>query len=348
MFLYIALLVIVIMNCMIQRKYNSKSLNAIVFLILCYFCAFRANDVGSDTKNYIQIYDNWTSIEYYKPEYCFYIICSIFKSADAPPYFTQIFITGLTYFLFIKLFNTWSVNPSVSILIFLISFFCYYFESFNITRQLIATAFLMWAWYYFQNKKYYKGILTYVIAIGFHATSLLYLPVLLLAMFINISFLGMILLLTLSLMFAFVFSSVSILGNIIQQFGFILSLGSGDYSTYANYNLGLSKTTFGLITLVIPPVFICYASFPYLKDMLFYKLFFWGVVILNFLSIMPTSYRMVYGVIALEMIIYPVILKKSSYNIRLLALLLLLVEIIFYINDESFLRSSSLIPYNSI
>lgn len=337
-----------IINCLIQKQFKSKFLNVIVFMILCFFCAFRGADVGSDTKNYLQIYDNWLSIDYYKAEYCFYCVCYFFKSLGTPPYVCQIFIAVLTYSLFIILFNKWSLNSSISILIFIISFFCYYFESFNIVRQLTSTSFLMWAWYYLGEKKYYKGFLFYFMAIGFHATSLLYLPIIFLAKSINISFLGMILLLLISLVFAFIFSSVSVLGSLFKQLSFLLSLGSGDYSTYANYNLGLTKTTFGLITLIVPPSFICYCAYPYIKNKFYYKLFFWGVIMLNFLSIMPTSYRMVYGIIALELIIYPVILKRASYNIRLLTLMLIIVEILFYLRDDAFLRSSSLIPYNLI
>lgn len=57
----------------------------------------------------------------------------------------------------------------------------FYFKSYNILRQMVAVSFILWAFIRFEDKKYIKAIILFVIAYLFHKSTILILPVFLIS-----------------------------------------------------------------------------------------------------------------------------------------------------------------------
>lgn len=152
---------------------------AIVPLVL--LSAFRDVSVGTDTHNYVYMFQN--AVEYnhnfliymllhptFEPGFLFYnfIIAQIFSNVETYYIITYGIIVGLVYASAIKLKEY--VSSHIFMLVFLFLFFS---DSLNIMRQYIAVAFVIWAaanLFEENNKKY---IFWTIIAFLFHTSAII-------------------------------------------------------------------------------------------------------------------------------------------------------------------------------
>lgn len=63
----------------------------------------------------------------------------------------------------------------------------FYFKSYNGIRQMVAVSFILWSFICYEDKKYFKTAILYLISIGFHSSTLFILPLFLLS-FVKINF----------------------------------------------------------------------------------------------------------------------------------------------------------------
>lgn len=312
--------------------------------IMFCLCAFRMPWVGADTYTYLQIYTNPTALESFKNEFIFYFLIKSLYGLNTPVWFTQIISTLLIYIPFGIVILRYSPKPSLSILIFVVASNNYFPETFNITRQFISTGFLLLSWVSFSKLNYKAGIIYFFIAIGFHSTSIIYAPLAILAFKTKYNISTTITIILVTLCFAFVFSSVSIITGAISKLG---AFGMDKYSEYASYELGKSRTKFGLISDLLPVCTLGIYCLTQLKrEKFLIKLFCTGLVCLNMVSVMPTAYRMLFGIISLEIILYPMCyVQKSKY--KWVISLLIIFLCVMWVYKMPFLEGAKLLPYES-
>lgn len=344
---YIPILYISIINFLFQYKRNIPFMNILVLIILLLLCAFRGEYVGADTSTYLSIYDTELYLEDYKNEYVFYFIIKFLRELGFSSIICQVVMACITFIPLIFLFIKKSMMPSLSILLFLIAINGYYLETYNIVRQSAATVFLLWA-YISALENNWKNVTAYfIIALGFHTSSLIYILFFIIALYCRFTYKVVIISILGSLFFAFILSNISFLTNIINSLQNIDILGFGNYSHFADYKLDMARNLNGLITLLLPHSFLCLYAYKKYKENILFRIYFCGCVFLNIVSIMPTSYRMAYGLTALELILFPMVFKDNM-KFRYIAFILLGILTFLYISKIDNGYTTSIMPYNFI
>lgn len=170
-----------------QGQLSKKISNVYIFLLLaiwvCVF-AFRGLSVGSDTNGYYYFYRQMqhTGESVYRDQLFVYLeqLCNKIFNGSWIAYQAVVAV-----FIYLPTLLTLKKKPeffSTSILLFFFNMFFY--GGFNGTRQAIASSLVFFAYYAFlEEKKYIKFSLIMLIAFGFHSSTLLVLPVLLLTRF---------------------------------------------------------------------------------------------------------------------------------------------------------------------
>lgn len=167
-----------------SRKNMFRSLGLKLFcILLCFFSAFRGN-FTADYVNYCNIYESFIGKD-----------ISIFWSARYDDIFYVEKGYGFLNFFLAKLFyNPQTIIIATSIIIVYVFYkfgkkvddkFLYvlllinigsYFQSFNITRQVLAACICMCAYTYVQEKKLFRYCLVVLLATTFHISSIIMLP----------------------------------------------------------------------------------------------------------------------------------------------------------------------------
>lgn len=321
-------------------------MNIVLFAWMFFLCAFRSFEIGADTENYRRIYNSRAALSSYRYEFLFYQLMSFFREFKLG---FRAFLITLSVLIYVPLFcilRKESKNLSVSILLFIVSANYYFFESFNIIRQLVATSFLLVSYSKFIRKNYLVSFLFFGVAIGFHISSLIYLPFLFLATR-KVSYRFVCITILCSLVYAFAFSSIDFLTNQVKFLAEIEALNFGKYAYYSDYRLDMARNINGLLTLLLPHSFLCLYAYKRLNGNYYSTLYYWGVLFLNLISLFPTSYRMAYGLTCLELLLVPMILNRETRKTIWAYLSLLSLYFIYKVYSISVTTHSAakLIPY---
>lgn len=154
----------------------------IVFLILSLLAAIRADSVGIDTVSYTGIFErfcNGQSLEDVRswattvePGYLFfcYLISKISNSRILFLLINACIIYG-GFFSYIKRYG---INVMMSVLMFIALF---YTSTFNVLRQYVAIGILFFALKLFRERKLLKALILIAVAITFHTSSVLLIPI---------------------------------------------------------------------------------------------------------------------------------------------------------------------------
>ncbi|MBR5898107.1 MAG: EpsG family protein [Muribaculaceae bacterium] len=314
MSIYIVIVVIAVFACCFKGKYKviGNVVSMLLMLAMFVVCAFRHESVGADTSMYLTIYNSPRLLEYYADEPIFYWLVKTMRDMDLSPYDAQFIMSLLAYIPLFWLFKRRSFDFSLSVLLFIVAYNSYFLETMNIVRQSISTPFLLWAYLLIDDKKYWKALICMLIAIGFHSSSLIYVPLIVLAYYVKMSNKLMLILMTCALAFALVFSEVAFIQDLIRLLEKNPILGLDKYSHYTDYKIELSRTLFGLIPMLVPTCAVAVYSYKVLSRNFLSRLFCFGVLFLCLVSIMPTSYRMAYGIVALELLLIPQLMKVDK------------------------------------
>lgn len=173
-------------------EYFFKRKKAAFFLsgfLLFIISAFRNYTVGTDTVTYKMVFDSTSNLSYsfsqikdtFNLESGYLILNRIIGYLHGDFRFFLVitsFITIFGYFYFIK---KYSVNSFMSITLFV--GLTYYFMSFNISRQFLATAICFLALCFIKDNKLMISIVLVLLATTIHMTSLTFLPLILLIRF---------------------------------------------------------------------------------------------------------------------------------------------------------------------
>lgn len=191
MILYILPIVIIILYYILNKtklyKYNSNNILfcCIVFTIFTVLQGFRAYDIGTDTNNYVHIYNviknaSWIDIITRKAvdvEIGYGILMKIIAMLNMPERYFLIIIAGIINAGFMYFVYKNSKNPLLSVLIFMGAEF--FILSFTALRQMIAVIIILYAYMFIEKKENLKAFFTIIFASLFHVTALIFLPVIL-------------------------------------------------------------------------------------------------------------------------------------------------------------------------
>ncbi len=313
-----------------------------VFFILFVLSAFR-DGLGTDYFQYAQAYSNPQSFDKFSFLFSYIFIDSLrLISRDYILFFiVAAFITN--YFFIKEIFRNSSII-GVSLLIYI---FFFYLSSFNLVRQFIAISlFFYFGINYIQNNKNKHYILLLLLIAQIHFSAYI--------LFVFLFFKDKkrplyfyILLWVISVLFVvFKDFQFAIIGYIIKSLSF-LSFISDKFTSYSTsylvfLTLGKTNLQFLIRNLLLILFFLSFNKLHEKKTILYLNLFFFGIVIGNFLNIFnQIGPRMSYfGDIALIFLV-PDYIKLYKKKWRMFITALFLVFFIsygtyrFYIKNES-------------
>lgn len=220
------------------------------FIILCFFSSFRG-DFTEDYTNYINFFLkslNWPFVNIlnfnisFEMERGFVLLGRLIGTISNSPVFYVFCISAITIFLYLKFIDKWSQLQWVTILLF-VSIGDYY-ASYNLMRQILASALFLMAVDFLKDKKYIKYIVFVLFLSLIHVSAIAMIPVgFLLVKKINFKQYMMIFVVTIILM-KYLPNIISIVQIIIPRFN--------------NYKFGM---TAGSINSVIPTLGIILFAF---------------------------------------------------------------------------------------
>lgn len=175
MLFYIVLYLFVILAC--YKYSNSFKLGYLLIFLLFFFAAFRGDQVGTDTMNYLGGAGLNRSLDFEdvekRPE-IFYLFAVNYLDANNISFRIIIFGFSIITFLFLYLACKNLNKPAAMIcLVFLVMF---YLSMFNVARQVTALSILLFGYTVLikdQKNCVYKFVLIVFLATMFHASSLI-------------------------------------------------------------------------------------------------------------------------------------------------------------------------------
>lgn len=230
MFIYLALLIIILAIFKIEKNKNKALMFS--FVLITLIAAFRRCDIGADTLQFYRDFSNiiadasWKYSNFrYEPG--FYYLCKVLglvtNNAQILIITTSIFIN----FSICKFIKKNSPDLCLSTILYIITLS--FFSNMNIMRQALALAILLFGFEYLKEKKYVKYILIVLVASQFHTVAYASLLLLLFTILPNkrkVYFIEVI-----AAIVSFIF---------YKQLFNILTLGFG-YSGYATSEFGVSN-----------------------------------------------------------------------------------------------------------
>ena len=266
MLFYLLFFVLIIAVCsindlLIEKRIFKTILLGLVCLALVFFLALKGKNVGSDTADYMDIYDkalNGLKLGHVSSDYGYALICKLFAQMKLPYLAFSFFVAFLEVFGIFVLCFVFSKHSAI----FFSSFFAISQLQMLISaqRQSIACSFVFLAvsiLYILRTKKIYIRLIPYylvcLLAFSFHKASAIafIFPALFLIKF-NLKHLF---LFGFSIVFLCIFSS-----QISELFTYL------HLTNYANFNVGTFQTysIFGLLLSMV--IFFIYSSKPILSS----------------------------------------------------------------------------------
>jgi len=304
----------------------------LVFVILItLFVGLRYN-VGNDYAEYFLEYyyfQQGNSIDnYYEPLY------SLLNKITTSP-IQVFFICSVISFLFLYLaFNYF--NKKNSILLFSL-YFGMYLIIFNIhiIRQGVAIAIVMYSWKYIDQKKFWKFILLVFIAMGFHISAIVALPMYFLAR-LKVPFIYKIILVWISPVLLFIIIKLSSLMfslmSIIPLFARYAAVYSqGVYSEIEGISLGL---VLNIILFILVGIIITKNN-SYITDSkkeILLNLFFYSILFSILLRFNATALRLNYFYQVSNIFIFAIIIDYFKEKVLIKLFLLIIAFLYLYQN----------------
>lgn len=323
---YVILLILAIVCCFLPKRLGTP-LGLLVMLFGFGICAFRNYHIGSDTPMYLEFYEHPYGRHIERTEFLFKFIASALNEFGVQSFDVQVIMALITWVPLIILFLRESRSLPVSFLVFIVSVMGYYMETLNLVRQLASLPYILWAYVFLQKKQLRLCLLFSVIAMGLHAINVAAVAVMILATKVRPNEKVVYVSIILTLIYAFCFSSIEFMKGLANQFA-----GMGyfaKYVQYATYAIKFARNLNGLLPLLVPSSLLCMASYRLLVQedkKVLANVFFYGCVILNIVSIFPTSYRMGMNMICVELLIYPIMIaRKGKYRTFAISMIVLMM-----------------------
>lgn len=151
------------------RRFENKLMLPIIILFLV-IGMFRSLSVGTDTYNYLQIFNYTESIEV-----GFYLIILIIKFFGLDFYFFLAFIFFSSFLLKYYSFTKSSFSLSLSLMMY--SGFWFLVYDINAIRQGLALGLIGLFFLFYVNKKYYKALIILILGCTIHYSFIIFVPI---------------------------------------------------------------------------------------------------------------------------------------------------------------------------
>ena len=159
-----------------------------ILMVWCFVFTYRNIYVGTDGPSYYRIYTGIRNVGYsfsqyisFRRDYLFSALeylCSLVSGGNW--FFYQFVVSLLIYLPVIHVAQKYSDDVQLSLLLFIFTF--RFFNGYNGMRQEIAASLVALAYYdCLLERKYIKSIILLVIAVGFHSSTLIAIPFILLS-----------------------------------------------------------------------------------------------------------------------------------------------------------------------
>lgn len=317
---------------------RSKVFWWISFLILFIFLAFRGIYVGTDTVVYANMFEEYKMGLYYNLSEPGWLLLNKVVDFLGGDFNTVLWFSALLTLIpvFYGLRKN-SLYPLFSIFIYLT--FYYYFYSFNIIRQSIAQGFIFLSFCYFnmevspfkQNKKLY---LYFFIALMFHYTSLIFIPLLGILYFIRNNNFN---------------KYIVLLASFVLGIGFneyILQFAQTFLSSYEDETISENFVS-GLINLLILNVaFIGVSNFIENKDKWYYG-FFLFIFLSNIMNGISYGSRLVMFAGMFLLVFFPALFQNLRVDRRWNLILFIGIVSYSYFRYVRLFGSGQIFPYEN-
>lgn len=207
-----------------------------IFSFFCFFSSLRYPKMGTDTYVYFELFEAICSNQYIikfslKPEWGYLIINKIISIFTSNKQIFLLLINSFIIYSFLSYINKYSKNIWFSVLLFILM--GYFDTSMNLIRFNIAFAITLFAHKYLIENKIFHFIIIIALSSLFHITSWIFViaPIIYKINLKNISFARFIIIFTLFLFIAYIFTSKIL--NIIFENVTIF----GDYENNDNFGI---------------------------------------------------------------------------------------------------------------
>lgn len=325
--IYIICIILPLLFAVIEN--SNKQLGKYLFSFCCLFLfcvsAFRGYSVGTDTENYnIQYNFLGTSVMRSSFEISWYGLMWICKNVFNSYRAVLIVTSFLTIYYIRKSISRISNNWNLSLYYFVAFYF--YFQSFNIMRQLLACAIVLYAFTFIKQKRITPFIIYVFFASTFHVSALVALP------FYYISKIKLSRTIsTILIALSFILSSI-LIPKIVD-----LVSGIELYSMYADGDV--KETSYISMNLLLHSCIAFILLFDNNRDGIFY-IFIMGLLFVNVTSLFDVLGRLgIYLKMAIILIIPNMRIRIAKMNLTTLShvgfALLMLISCVVMLKDNS-------------
>lgn len=161
----------------IHHRYEKKIrliAKYLLLIVVVYFSGFR-DGLGQDYNNYYRnlIDGTYLNITYYEP--LLGLIANLIYFTNLSPIFFFLFCATITNVCFFKIFYKYE-NTLIIIFIYLTGTI-FYFNTFNLVRQMFAASIFMYSTMYIKERNFFKYLFSILLAASMHISSLFLIPV---------------------------------------------------------------------------------------------------------------------------------------------------------------------------
>lgn len=347
MFFFLSILLLALLFSFNKSYSKNLGMSLIIVVIMVLLNGLRGLDVGQDTQNYYLMYANADMSGRIEPLFRILVLSLRWLGLSYNAFLC--IVAFLIYFPIYGFIRKWSLNPCLSIVVYM-TFSVFFFQnSFNVLRNAIAASFLLWGIGYLEDGKVKKAIVPSIIAVGFHYSTLIALPFIILAKYTK-QVKGVIPLVLLGCSVVVGLSSTfyeNTFTMLLQQ----LSLLDGDVSdNYSKYLSDIAETKVnanGIIMLMAPFTMISLLSFTSKKiSKTFRMVFFYGTFLGNILVSVLYTYRLTLFMTLTALILIPQLCKESHPMVKLITYGVVVVMASYFIYGLINETTTNILPYH--
>lgn len=319
MLLYVFILLYLLIGSVFFKK--SLFLYSIIAIIMYFTFGLRDVSVGTDTKNYIQMFniinsngvDGILISEVVEPAWLMLNKIIYYLGGT---WSDMILVSGLIVLLPV-FFTFWkfSANPFLSLLLYYLLGF--YFSSFNILRQMIAVSIVFFAYSkYFNDKKILPYCIFVLLASSFHFSALVSFSIPILVKYVRPTFSKAIVLFPISLIVGF---------YVIPAFLYQIPV-FGKYAVYLTGEVLNSVSETQILFNIVALIFLSSSD----KENDYLKLFYISVLLMNLFGFSEVIVRSVFYFQVSVLLLSSNLNCKYNSNKLILELVILLYGILFF------------------
>jgi len=318
----------------------------ILIILMILLNGLRGLDVGRDTMNYFTMYSYKGASERIEP--LFSLLVTTLKMMG---FSFNFFLCVTAFLIYIPLYGfikKFSINPCLSLVVYL-SFSVFFFQnSFNVIRNAIAASFLLWSIGYISESKYKKAIIPGLIAVGFHYSSLIAIPFLVLSRFTK----GTKSIIAIPVLIASIIIGLSsafyenALTTILQQVSFASGAAADNYLDYLSDIDEIEVNVNGIIMLMAPFSLISLLSFFTKRiDNTYRMVLFYGTVLSNLFVSVLYAYRLTLFMTLVTLVVIPQLCAGQNKIIKAISIMSVAVMAVYFIYSMISGTATNIIPY---